>query len=233
MELKILFEDNHLLAVEKPAGVLSQPDISGEKDLSEYCKDYLKTKYEKPGAVYLGTLHRLDRSVSGVTLFAKTSKAVARLAEQFRNHTIGKTYHAVTIGRPSPPEGERTDWIEKDENQKIAILSAGRGEGRKAVLFYKYIRSISTPASFKIPALMQKRELCLLEIRMQTGRFHQIRFQLAYHGNPILGDTKYGSPIRLPDHGLALRCIALEFEHPVKKERMRIESPDPPDWPWG
>jgi len=218
ISLKVLFEDNHLLAVEKPAGILSQPDASGEKDIAGYCKDYLKEKYAKPGNVYLGNLHRLDRNVSGVMLFARTSKAAARMAEQFRERTVTKIYHALVEGSFREKEGRLKHKMGKDESRRRAVQ--GAEDGMDAELEYRVLENRK---------LKNGRPGALLEIRLVTGRFHQIRYQLSESGHPIVGDSKYGSS--LPLASLALRCASLGFNHPISKERMTVTGPDPDGWP--
>jgi len=220
MELNVLYEDNHLIAVLKPAGVLTQGDETGNENLMDEVKKYLKEKYQKPGNVFLGLLHRLDRPVSGIIIFAKTSKGASRLSEQFRNHSIVKIYQAVVIGAPRQEKGKLINYLEKDEKLKKAIitegcLTAGR-QGQLAELYYQVIASND--------------KYSLLKIQLKTGRFHQIRAQLANAGCPILGDLKYGAPFPLPDKSIALCANFLSFETATTKERKEVSMPLPKEW---
>lgn len=207
-ELKILYEDNHLIAVFKPAGLLVQPaspktlsrgggDITREATLMDEVKEYLKEKYKKPGNVFLGLVHRLDRPVSGIILFAKTSKGAARISEQIRERKIRKIYHAVVGGELQPASGTLKDFLKKDEEKRIAIISK-KGAGDLAELDYE---TVKTNGKFS-----------LLKINLKTGRFHQIRAQLATIGYPIAGDKKYGAKDTLPDGAIALCATELSFE---------------------
>lgn len=172
--LKVLYEDNHLIAVFKPVGVLSQGDRTGDVNLFDEVRAYLKEKYNKPGNVYLGLLHRLDRPVSGIMLFAKTSKGASRLSEQFRNHTVEKIYHAIVLGKPSKNRGVLKNNLGKDTKSMKAREFA---DGKEVILHYKIIK-INEKSS-------------LLKIKIEGGKFHQIRAQLSLAGFPILGDVKY------------------------------------------
>jgi 23S rRNA pseudouridine1911/1915/1917 synthase len=219
MEIKVLYEDNHLIAVEKPAGVLTQADKTGDESLMDKVKKYLKEKYKKPGNVFLGLLHRLDRPVSGIILFAKTSKGASRLSEQFRARTVEKIYHVVVLGRPGQDKGILKNYIKKEDNTptgaKKAVLAA-KIDGQLAELSYELVAS--------------NKKYSLLKIKTETGRFHQIRFQLAREGCPILGDLKYGAPFPLPDKSIALSATHLSFETATTKERKEISVPIPENW---
>lgn len=227
--LRILYEDNHLLVVEKPPGLLSQSDHTGKPDLLTLAREYIRVKYNKPGEVYLGMVHRLDRAVGGVIIFARTSKAAARLNEQFSARTVKKIYLACVEGRITPPEGERTHWMRKNEATRMAEKSHPKDKfGKEAKLRYRVIRSENHdefgPVSY-------------VEVELLTGRFHQIRYQLSAMGHPIPGDYKYGSRITLPGGNeshdrLALHAIRLTIKHPTKKEAMTFESPVSENWPW-
>ena len=207
--LKVLYEDNHLIAVIKPAGVLVQGDITGDKCLMDEVKEYLKEKYNKPGNVFLGLLHRLDRPVSGVILFAKTSKGASRVSDQIRRHKLEKIYHALVLGVPKNKKDTLINWLEKDENKNFVTvydeptaidLSAGgkAGDERQyAELDYEVIKSNGKNS--------------ILKITLKTGRSHQIRSQLSHIGHPIVGDTKYGALSSLPDNSIALCATALTF----------------------
>ena len=216
MNLKVLYEDNHLIAVYKPAGVLTQPDKSGDVSLMEEVKKYLKEKYYKPGKVFLGLLHRLDRPVSGIILFAKTSKGAARLSEQFRDQTIEKIYHAVVVGKPKQDKGELINYLEKDKKRdKVRIKPSGR-PSQKAELSYEVVGS--------------NNKYSFLRIKIKTGKSHQIRAQLAAIGCPVLGDIKYGAPFALPDKSVGLAATSLSFRLATKDERKEIAAPIPITW---
>lgn len=213
MKIDVLYEDNHLIAVFKPSGVLAQGDKTGDENLMDEVKKYLKEKYKKPGNVFLGLIHRLDRPASGVILFAKTSKGASRLSEQFRNHQIEKIYHAIVLGKPKQDRGALIDYIEKDKKQKKAEIKEG---GKPAKLFYEVINSDD--------------KYSLLKIKIETGRFHQIRAQLASVGHPILGDIKYGAPIALKDRSIALCATSLFFQAATTNEIKEISIPIPAEW---
>lgn len=214
--LPILFEDNHLLAVLKPAGVPTMGVEAGRTSLVTLVKDYLKRKYGKPGNVYLGVVSRLDSLVSGVILFARTSKAAARLTEQFRCGDVKKIYWALVEGRPEPAETLCVDWLVKDDRQHRMVVCAPEQPGsQKASLRYRTLRVVPHGT--------------LLEVLLETGRKHQIRVQLAQRGHPVLGDRKYGATAAFP-HGLALHARQLELEHPVRKTPLLLEAPLPAAW---
>src|SRR5258708_18465047 len=176
----VLYEDNHCIAVVKPARVLTAGDQTGDVSLLDLVKEYLKQKYKKPGNVFVGLVHRLDRPVSGVILFARTSKAAARLSEQFREGTVQKTYRATVEGNVAEPSAELADWLLKDvERNIVRIVPAGTPAARESRLRFRRVQSLA--------------DLTLVEITPTTGRSHQIRVQLAAHGHPICGDRKYGS----------------------------------------
>ncbi len=221
-DLKILYEDNHLIVVYKPAGVLVQPAVKGGESLIEQTKAYLKKKYNKPGNVFLGLVHRIDRPVSGIVLFAKTSKGASRISEQFREHQIKKTYSALVIGKLEPSKGILRHSLMKDEDRKIAKISE---EGKESELYYETIKSSGS--------------LSLLKIQPITGRFHQIRAQLAHAGHPIVGDTKYLPAGRqaanrqvahLKDGSIALCATELEFETATTGEMKKITVNYPESW---
>lgn len=221
--LEILFEDNHCLVVNKPAGLLSQGDVTGERTLLDEARAYLKETYAKPGNVFIGLVHRIDRPTSGVVLLARTSKAASRLSEQFREGTIGKTYLAVVEGSCPTDEGEWTDTLLKDDQQNVvAIVPEGTPGGRLGTLAYRVVDRAPGRA--------------LLEIRPRTGRAHQIRVQLSGRGLPIVGDRKYGARSTvLAEDGkprVALHAAGLTFTHPTTKEAIVVNAPTPPDWPW-
>lgn len=210
MALRVLYEDNHLIAVYKPAGVLVQGDKTGDATLMDEVKYYLKQKYHKTGKVWLGLLHRLDRPVSGVILFAKTSKGAARLSEQFRNHTVKKIYHALVFGCPNPRAGALVHYLTKDAAQnRTAVSERPTADGQRAELAYETVRSNG--------------RYSLLKIILGTGRGHQIRAQLAAIGCPIVGDVKYGAPSARPDKSIALAATSLRFATATTNEQIAVE----------
>lgn len=222
MTLDVLLEDNHCLAVNKPAGLPSQADATGAASLVDLARSYLKAKYAKPGDVYLGLVHRLDRPTSGVVLLARTSKAAGRLSEQFRSGTIEKVYWAIVEGAPAEPEGEWIDRLEKLASQNVTRVLEGSALGGK-----------EARARFRVVERLGG--LTQLELRPGTGRGHQLRVQLASRGMPILGDIKYGGLGRLKalDGGsrIALHARGLGFIHPTRREAIWVEAPLPADWP--
>jgi len=215
MKLNVLYEDNHLIAVYKPAGLLTQRDKTGDISLVDEVKAYLKEKYQKSGNVFLGLLHRLDRPVSGIVLFAKTSKGASRLSEQFRNHQIEKTYNAIVMGKIKKNKGILINHIQKDRNKKRATIDK-KGNGKKAELSYKVLAS--------------NNKFSLLEIKIKTGRFHQIRAQLSSIGHSILGDIKYDAPFALPDKSIALFATSISFQTATSKEKKEISVRIPSQW---
>lgn len=218
--MKILYEDNHLIAVRKRVGDIVQGDKTGDVPLSDMVKNFLKDKYQKPGNVYLGVVHRLDRPVSGVVLFAKTSKALPRLNKMFAEHKgVKKTYLAIVANKPPHPQGTLTHWLTRNEKQNTARAYDREVPGsKKAVLDYRL--------------LAQSERYFLLEIELHTGRHHQIRCQLSKMGCPIRGDLKYGAPRSNPDGGISLHAWRLELEHPVSHQNIVIEAPLPEERLW-
>ena len=220
MNIQVLFEDNHLIGVNKPAGWLVQGDETGDKPLSEFAKEYIKVRYKKPGDVFLGVIHRLDRPVSGAVIFARTSKGLSRMNDLFRNRTIQKTYWAIVNERPEPLKGTLTHYLLKDRERNVVTAFAKQKykAAKKAVLDYEYIGEIGTNR--------------LLEINLKTGRPHQIRVQLAKIGLPIKGDLKYGHRTPNQDGSIHLHCRSMSFIHPVKKEAVTIVADPPNDSIW-
>lgn len=217
--LQILFEDNHLLVVNKPAGMLVQGDKTGDAPLVELGKQYIKKKYDKPGAVFLGVIHRLDRPVSGVTVLARTSKALSRMNRLFQSREVEKTYWAVSQAAPPSVEGKLVHWLQKDSSRNVTQAYQQEREGAKrAKLDYRL--------------LSQKDGQFLIEVKPLTGRPHQIRVQLAAMGCPIAGDLKYGFPSPHPDQNISLHARRLSFIHPVRKEPLVIEAPIPEKAYW-
>jgi 23S rRNA pseudouridine1911/1915/1917 synthase len=211
-----LYEDNHCLAVLKPAGMLTAGDRTGDVSLLELARQYIKQKYNKPGNVYLGLVHRLDRPVSGVVLFARTSKAAARLSEQFRTGGIRKIYQAWVEGTPAEPAGTLTDRLVKDRQHNVVrTVPADASDGRHAVLEYHTLKRTGAAT--------------LLEVRPYTGRPHQIRAQLAARGLPIVGDVKYGARPARTGH-VMLHAAELTIDHPVRHAPVTVRAPVPADW---
>lgn len=216
--IPIIYEDNHLLVIDKPAGVLSQEDHTGDPDVLNLCKEYIKKEYNKPGNVFLGLVHRLDRPVSGVMVIAKTSKAASRLSYQIRKRTINKTYWALVLGN-APVFGEFIHFLEKDNRTNtVKAYSSPKGKAKESRL--KFI-SIKQSAKFSV-----------VEVDLITGRPHQIRVQFAKEGYPLWGDYKYGTASDDQQRDIALRAVKLELEHPTKKELMVFKAPKPTGQPW-
>lgn len=210
-----LFEDNHLLVLNKPGGLLTQPDNTGQDSLEAQAKSWIKKKDQKKGNVYLHAVHRIDKPVSGVVLFAKTSKALSRLNASMREKETRKIYSAWVEGTLSSNEGVLEDFMVHDDF-RAAIVPSGHPDGKKARLSYRVI---------------EKREgKTLLEIQLETGRYHQIRLQFSSRGHPILGDKKYGSKQPYKPHCIALHHRLFEIPHPVTKERMGFEAPLPEEF---
>lgn len=212
---EVIFEDNHLLALNKPPGWLVQGDATGDVPLSDWAKNYIKEKYGKPGEVYLAVLHRLDRPVSGLVLFGRTSKAAARMSALFQARTgLEKKYWAVVERRPQQPEGTLTHWLVKDaaKNKSRAYHHPVK-QAKEAKLNYTLLRSLD--------------RYHLLEVELHTGRHHQIRAQLAAMGCPIKGDLKYGAARSNPDGSIHLHARSLRFEHPVQKSELHLIAPVP------
>jgi len=213
--LRVLYEDNHIIVVNKRVGDIVQGDKTGDKPLSEVVKEFLKEKYDKPGDVFLGVVHRLDRPTSGIVLFAKTSKALTRLNELFKNRETQKIYWALVKNKPEKPQATLTHFLRrnpKNNTSKAHIKEVP--DSKKAVLDYKIIRTLD--------------HYYLLEIELHTGRHHQIRSQLAAIKSPIKGDLKYGFDRSNPDGGISLHARKLSFIHPVSKEKIEITAPV--DW---
>lgn len=212
--IEILFEDNHLVAVNKRAGVLVQGDATGDEPLSEAVKDYIKKKYNKPGAVFLGVVHRLDRPVSGVVVFARTSKSLERMNELFRNRETQKIYHAIVDGRPPKPSDTLIHWLSKDESRnKTTAYKKEHPDALRSELSYEVKGHVGGKT--------------LLEVHPVTGRPHQIRVQLASIGCPIVGDVKYGASTPNDDASICLHASRLQFIHPVRKESITIAADFP------
>ena len=218
-ELEVLFEDNHLLSLNKPAGVLVQPDNRNNDSLEILVKEYIKNKYDKPGEVFLGVCHRIDRPVSGVVVMARTSKALVRLNEMFKTKEVHKTYWAVVEKMPVAKEGTLVHWLKKDEGKNVSRAWDKEVPGtQRCELHYNWLGSIDN--------------YHLLEVNPITGRHHQIRVQLSAMGCPIKGDVKYHAKRGNRNGSIHLHARKVEFIHPVKKEPIEIIAPVPNDNVW-
>lgn len=209
--MKVLYEDNHCIVVYKDAGIPVQGDETGDTSLMDMVKTYLKEKYQKPGAVFLGLIHRLDRPVSGIVIFGKTSKGASRLSEQFRVHTVKKIYRALVEGTLEKKEGALINYLSKDEKRNfVTVYDGPHGDAKKAELSFKVIES--------------KGKNTLVEIELKTGRSHQIRSQFAHIGHSLVGDSKYGAKEKYTKGAIALSAVKLEFDQPVTGERIIISE---------
>ena len=217
--MTVLYEDNHIIIVAKQAGEIVQGDKTGDRPLSDMVKAYIKERYAKPGEVFLGVVHRLDRPVCGVVVFARTSKALARLNEMFRVGTVAKTYWALVQQAPRLEEATLEHYLVRNEKQnKSFAYDRERPNAKKAVLDYRVIGHSD--------------RYHLVEVHLHTGRHHQIRCQLAAIGCPIRGDLKYGAPRSNPDGSISLCARSISFEHPVSHKQIYVEAPLPTEGPW-
>lgn len=217
--LQILHEDNHIIVVNKRAGDIVQGDKTGDKPLNDIVKDYIKDKYNKPGNVYLGTVHRLDRPTTGIVIFAKTSKALPRLNKLLVAKKIVKTYWAIVKNKPNKEQGTLIHWLKKNpKNNKSTAYIKEIKDSKKAILHYEIIKTLDN--------------YFLLEINLETGRHHQIRTQLASIGSPIKGDLKYGFDRSNKGGSISLHARQIQFTHPVSQENINIIAPLPKDAIW-
>lgn len=217
--MTVLYEDNHIIIVNKEVGEIVQGDKTGDKPLSEIVKEYLKEKYNKPGNVFCGVIHRLDRPTSGIVMFAKTSKALSRLNEMFRNDEVTKTYWALVKNMPKKSEDTLVHYLVKNERtNKSAAFDFEKKGTKKSILHYKLVSKSDN--------------YYLLEIDLETGRHHQIRSQLSKIGSPIKGDLKYGADRSNPDGGISLHARSISFIHPVSKNKINVVAPVPVDSLW-
>lgn len=217
--MTVLYEDNHIIIVNKTVSEIVQGDKTGDKPLSEIVKEYLKEKYNKPGNVFCGVTHRLDRPTSGIVVFARTSKALSRLNDMFKNKEISKTYWAIVKNTPKQPEGTLKHYLVRNEKQnKSYAYDTEKPNSKQAILHYKLIA--------------RSDKYSLLEIDLETGRHHQIRCQLAKIGSPIKGDLKYGAERSNPDGGISLHARKISFIHPVSKELIEVTALVPEDNLW-
>ena len=217
--IQILFEDNHIIIVNKRAGDITQGDKTGDKPLSEVVKEYIKKKYNKPGNVYLGVVHRLDRPTSGIIIFAKTSKSLERLNKMLRDKTIHKTYWAIVKNQPKKEQDTLINFLKKNpKNNKSSVYPRESEGGKKAILHYQLLKILD--------------HYSLVEILVETGRHNQIRAQLAAIGSPIKGDLKYGFDRSNKDGSIHLHARKIEFIHPVSKEEIHVNAPLPKEALW-
>ena len=219
IHIQVIYEDNHLIAVNKPAGVLVHGDETGDFTLADAVKGYIKDRYDKPGDVFLGVIHRLDRPVSGVVLFARTSKGLSRMNKLFQDRKVSKQYLAIVNKKPEPLEGKLTNFLVKDSKKNVArVHKSERKGGKKSITEYKLKAGLNG--------------YFLLEVNPITGRPHQIRIQLSNHGCPIVGDLKYGYSRPTQNRSICLHCNSLSFEHPIKKVAVTIEADMPTKEYW-
>lgn len=217
--VKVIYEDNHLLVVEKPVNILSQGDDTNDKDMVNLLKQYVKEKYNKPGNVYIGLVHRLDRPVGGVMVFAKTSKAASRLSDQVRTKTFKKTYRAVIHGTMKKNEDTLLDYLYKNKKTNmVSVVNKNHKEGKYSELSYS--------------TLGKKDGFSLVEIDLKTGRSHQIRVQFSSRNHPLFGDQRYGQNVNKIGQQIALWAHKVSFEHPTTKERMEFICEPPQEYPW-
>jgi 23S rRNA pseudouridine1911/1915/1917 synthase len=217
LSIQVLYQDNHILAVLKPAGLLTQGDRTGDATALDAARDYIRATSHRPGNVFIGLVHRIDRPVSGVLVLARTSKAASRLARAFHDRKVEKTYLAVVMGKPDPATGQLTGMIERT-HLRSRVAAAASKRAKAAVLTYRTLANASG--------------MSLLEVTPHTGRHHQIRVQLSATGHAIAGDVKYGAPRPLPDHSIALHAARFRFPHPVRDEVVTISAPPPAREPW-
>ncbi|MGL4914568.1 MAG: RluA family pseudouridine synthase [Romboutsia sp.] len=217
--VKVIYEDNHLLVVEKPVNILSQGDDTNDKDMVNLLKQYVKEKYNKPGNVYIGLVHRLDRPVGGAMVFAKTSKAASRLSEQVRNKSFKKTYRAVIHGTMAKEKDTLKDYLYKNKKTNmVSVVNKNHKEAKNAELSYE--------------TLNKKEGFSLVEIDLKTGRSHQIRVQFASRRHPLFGDQRYGQSVNKVGQQISLWSYKIEIEHPTTKEKMEFICEPPQEYPW-
>ena len=217
--IKVIYEDNHLLVVEKPVNILSQGDDTNDKDMVNLLKQYVKEKYNKPGNVFIGLVHRLDRPVGGVMVFAKTSKAASRLSEQVRNKTFKKVYRAIIHGEMDKKESTLRDYLYKNKKTNmVSVVNKNHKEAKDAELSYK--------------TLNKENGFSLVEINLKTGRSHQIRVQFSSRKHPLFGDQRYGQNVNKVGQQISLWSYKIEIQHPTTKEKMEFTCEPPQEYPW-
>ena len=214
--LDIIYTDNHLIAVIKPAGLLTQTDSTGVTSLMGETRRWIKSEYNKPGNVFLGLLHRLDRNVYGVVLFARTSKAASRLSKQFRERLTKKIYRAIVMGKLPKKKAALTHYLRKEKTLKTTVFPKKTKSSKRSELSYEVIKYFGKKS--------------LIEVSLSTGRFHQIRSQLAFIGHPIMGDKKYGASSSFKNHEIALYACKLVFNHPISNKEIILTAPEPKNW---
>jgi 23S rRNA pseudouridine1911/1915/1917 synthase len=212
----IIYLDNHLIAVVKPSGLLTQPDSNTDESLLDQTRQWIKEEYNKKNNIFLGLIHRLDRNVSGVILFARTSKAASRLSKQFREGTPKKIYRVIVLGKLKEGHATLVHYLRKEKSLKSTVFPRATPTAKRSELSYEVIYSLEKNS--------------LLEVSLITGRFHQIRAQMAFIGHPIMGDIKYGAPERLPNQEIALYACKLVFNHPISNEEVSLTAPEPKTW---
>ena len=221
MKFKVLFEDNHLLVVEKPRNMPVQEDSSGDRDLLNAAKDFLVEKYNKPGNAFLALVHRIDRPVGGVLLFGKTSKGASRISNEIRLNRFDREYYAIVRGIPTKRKGTVTDYLYKNRKTNVSsVVKKGTKDAKKAKLEYEVIDVDSTE------------DLSLVKVKLHTGRSHQIRVQLSHMGFPIYGDQKYGQHVNKVGQQIALWAHELAVKHPTKDELVEVSAEPPKEYPW-
>jgi len=213
---KVIYIDNHIIAVIKPTGLLTQTDFNNDKSLINQTRQWIKKKYQKPNNIFLGLVHRLDRNVSGVVLFARTSKAASRLSKQFREGTIKKYYRSIVLGKLKEVRGTLVHHLRKEKSLKATVFPRETIFAKRSELSYEVIDLLENDT--------------LVEIILSTGRFHQIRAQMAFIGHPIMGDVKYGAPKPLLNQEIALYACKLIFNHPISNEEITLTAPEPKTW---
>ncbi|MBT6600911.1 MAG: RluA family pseudouridine synthase [Nitrospina sp.] len=213
---KVIYIDNHIIAVIKPTGLLTQTDFNNDKSLINQTRQWIKKKYQKPNNIFLGLVHRLDRNVSGVVLFARTSKAASRLSKQFREGTIKKYYRSIVLGKLKEVRGTLVHHLRKEKSLKATVFPRETIFAKRSELSYEVIHLLENDT--------------LVEIILSTGRFHQIRAQMAFIGHPIMGDVKYGAPKPLLNQEIALYACKLIFNHPISNEEITLTAPEPKTW---
>ena len=218
-KVDVLYEDNHLLAVNKPCGMPVQGDKSGDFHVVQWAEEYIVKKYNKPGKAFVGLVHRIDRPVSGVVLLAKTSKGLTRMNEQFKNKEVEKLYHVLATDKLTAESGTLTHYLGKDSNTNRALTyNKPKGKAKESILHFQILRNIGKHS--------------LYEVRTETGRFHQIRAQFAKIGAPLAGDVKYGAPHPLKDRSVGLHAKNISFVHPVTNEKIKVTAPYPKSNYW-
>ena len=213
---KVIYIDNHIIAVIKPTGLLTQTDRNSDDSLIDQTRQWIKKKYNKPNNIFLGLVHRLDRNVSGVILFARTSKAASRLSKQFRERTIKKIYRAIVVGKIKPVSAKLVHHIRKGKSLKATVFPRETPTAKRSELSYEVIDLLGGNT--------------LVEVTLSTGRFHQIRAQMAFIGYPVLGDVKYGAPEALLNQEITLYAYKLVFNHPISNEEIQLTAPEPKTW---